>query len=99
MAKNILRTGKKVRPKTTLKGKRFRCAMCRKLVTAQVLATLGTCTCGSTRVTEVRTLTPEEHADIQAGKIKFADSDLFLKEFAAVDTEQGRDPGDEDRRG
>ena len=30
MAKHILRTGKKVRPKTALKGKRFRCAMCRR---------------------------------------------------------------------
>ena len=30
MAKNILRTGKKVRPKTAIKGKRFRCAKCRK---------------------------------------------------------------------
>jgi hypothetical protein len=26
----ILRTGKKVRPKTAIKGKRFRCAKCRK---------------------------------------------------------------------
>ena len=30
MAKNILRTGKKVRPKTAIKGKRFLCAKCRK---------------------------------------------------------------------
>src|SRR5476651_657551 len=30
MAKNILRTGKKVRPKTAVKGKRYRCAKCRK---------------------------------------------------------------------
>lgn len=30
MAKNILRTGKKVRPKTAIKGKRYRCARCRK---------------------------------------------------------------------
>jgi len=29
MAKIILRTGKKVRPKTAVKGKRFRCAQCR----------------------------------------------------------------------
>jgi hypothetical protein len=26
----VLRTGKKVRPKTAVKGKRFRCAVCRK---------------------------------------------------------------------
>ena len=30
MAKNVLRTGKKVRPRTAVKGKRFRCAMCHK---------------------------------------------------------------------
>ena len=30
MAKNILRMGKKTRPKTAVKGKRYRCAMCRK---------------------------------------------------------------------
>lgn len=31
MAKeNILRTGKKNRPKTAFKGKRYRCALCRK---------------------------------------------------------------------
>lgn len=30
MAKNIFRTGKKTRPKTTIKGKRYRCAKCRK---------------------------------------------------------------------
>ena len=30
MAKNILRTGKQTRPKTTVKGKRFLCAKCRK---------------------------------------------------------------------
>ena len=29
MAK-LLRTGKKTRPKTAVKGKRYRCAMCRK---------------------------------------------------------------------
>lgn len=30
MDRNILRTGKKVRAKTAVKGKRFRCAVCRK---------------------------------------------------------------------
>lgn len=30
MAKHELRTGKRVRPKTALRGKRFRCASCRK---------------------------------------------------------------------
>jgi len=30
MGKNILRTGKKSRPKTAFKAKRFRCAKCRK---------------------------------------------------------------------
>jgi hypothetical protein len=30
MAKNILKTGKKTRPKTALKGKRYHCASCRK---------------------------------------------------------------------
>ena len=29
MAKDILRTGKKTRPKTAIKGKRYLCAMCR----------------------------------------------------------------------
>jgi hypothetical protein len=28
MARNVLRTGKKTRPKTAVKGKRYRCAMC-----------------------------------------------------------------------
>jgi hypothetical protein len=30
MARNIFRTGKKTRPKTAVKGKRYRCARCRK---------------------------------------------------------------------
>jgi hypothetical protein len=30
MAKNFPRTGKKARPKTAVKGKRFLCAKCRK---------------------------------------------------------------------
>jgi hypothetical protein len=30
MARNLLRTGKKTRPKTVVKGKRYHCAMCRK---------------------------------------------------------------------
>jgi hypothetical protein len=30
MARNILRTGKKTRPKTAVKGKRYLCAMCGK---------------------------------------------------------------------
>ena len=30
MAKHIFKTGKKARPKTAVKGKRFRCAKCRK---------------------------------------------------------------------
>jgi rubrerythrin len=30
MAKDILRTGKKTRPKTAIKGKRYLCALCRK---------------------------------------------------------------------
>jgi hypothetical protein len=30
MAKNIFKSGKKFRPKTTVKGKRFLCAKCRK---------------------------------------------------------------------
>jgi len=30
MVKNVLRTGKKIRPKTAMKGKRYLCAKCRK---------------------------------------------------------------------
>lgn len=30
MTKNFPRTGKRTRPKTAVKGKRFRCAKCRK---------------------------------------------------------------------
>jgi hypothetical protein len=30
MAKNIFRTGKQTRPKTAVRGKRYRCAVCRK---------------------------------------------------------------------
>jgi len=30
MAKNIFRTGKKQRPKSAVKGKRFRCVKCHK---------------------------------------------------------------------
>jgi hypothetical protein len=30
MAEKVLRTGKKMRPKSAVKGKRFRCAMCHR---------------------------------------------------------------------
>jgi ribosomal protein L37AE/L43A len=30
MVRNTVRTGKKTRPKTAVKGKRYRCARCRK---------------------------------------------------------------------
>jgi ribosomal protein L37AE/L43A len=30
MVRNILRTGKKARPKTAVRGKRYRCAVCHK---------------------------------------------------------------------
>jgi hypothetical protein len=30
MAKRVLKTGKKTRPKTAVKGKRYRCALCHK---------------------------------------------------------------------
>jgi late competence protein required for DNA uptake (superfamily II DNA/RNA helicase) len=30
MARNVVRTGKQTRPKTTFKGKRYLCAKCRK---------------------------------------------------------------------
>jgi ribosomal protein L37AE/L43A len=30
MARNTLRTGKRTRPKTAVRGKRYRCAKCRK---------------------------------------------------------------------
>jgi hypothetical protein len=30
MARSITRTGKRDRPKTAIKGKRYRCAVCRK---------------------------------------------------------------------
>ena len=30
MAKNIFRTGKQTRPKTAVRGQRYRCAVCRK---------------------------------------------------------------------
>jgi ribosomal protein L37AE/L43A len=30
MARNLLRTGKRARPKTAVKGKRYRCARCHK---------------------------------------------------------------------
>lgn len=30
MTRNIFKTGKRTRPKTTVKGKRYRCARCRK---------------------------------------------------------------------
>ena len=30
MARNIFKTGKQSRPKTAVKGKRYRCAMCHK---------------------------------------------------------------------
>jgi hypothetical protein len=30
MSRNVLRTGKRARPKTAVKGKRYRCAVCRK---------------------------------------------------------------------
>jgi len=30
MAEKVLKTGKKMRPKSAIKGKRFRCAMCHR---------------------------------------------------------------------
>jgi hypothetical protein len=30
MARNVLKTGKRSRPKTATKGKRYRCAICRR---------------------------------------------------------------------
>ena len=30
MTRNVLRTGKQTRPKTAVRGKRYRCARCRK---------------------------------------------------------------------
>ena len=38
MVRIILRTGKKVRPKTAVKGKRYLCAKCRKRSPKQVMA-------------------------------------------------------------
>lgn len=62
----------------------LRCASCRKLVTSNVIALLGMCPCGSTKVNEVRTLTEEEHAKIVSGEIDFPNRTEFLAEFGAV---------------
>lgn len=63
----------------------LRCKDCRQLVLAAKLRVLGCCPCGCKRVTEITTLTPEEHASIANGTIDFPDRDRFLAEFAAVD--------------
>ena len=71
----------------------MRCRSCRQLVTARVIAKLGSCLCGSTQVTEIRTLSEQEMADIKSGKIDFPDREQFLAEFAAVDLNAEADDG------
>lgn len=61
-----------------------RCNSCRALVTSNVIALLGMCPCGSTKVTEVRTLTEEEYNKILSGEIDFPQRAEFLAEFGAV---------------
>jgi hypothetical protein len=60
----------------------MRCKDCKRLVTARVLASLGSCKCGCRKITEIRTLSVWEWVKIRLGFIDFADRDLFLKEFA-----------------
>ena len=67
-----------------------RCEKCQKLVTPQTAGTLGRCRCGSSRVSEVRTLSPEEFSLIERGIIDFPHREKFLAEFAPV-----LEPGDE----
>jgi hypothetical protein len=64
-----------------------RCKDCRTLRTAAQVEKLGSCICGNRKVVEVRTLSEQEMADIQSGKIDFPHRDKFLAEFAAVDVE------------
>lgn len=60
----------------------MRCKDCKKLVTARVLASLGSCKCGCRRVTEIRTLSKFEWLKIRLGFINFPHRKQFLKEFA-----------------
>jgi hypothetical protein len=59
-----------------------RCKDCLKLQTAAQLQEHGTCECGNRKMTEVRTLSEEEMADITNGVIDFPHRDKFLAEFA-----------------
>jgi hypothetical protein len=65
----------------------LRCKDCRKLVSFELLQKLGNCTCGNRRVVEIRTLSEEEFADIQSGRIDFPHREEFLAEFAGVDVD------------
>lgn len=62
-----------------------RCKDCQVLVLEGTIKKLGSCVCGNRRVGEVRTLSEQEYADIQSGKIDFPYRAEFLKEFAGVD--------------
>jgi hypothetical protein len=62
-----------------------RCHACRQLVTTAFLSKLGRCRCGAGKFDEIRTLSEEEMADIQSGKIDFPNRAEFLAEFAPLD--------------
>lgn len=59
-----------------------RCKDCRKLQTAAQLQNYGSCECGNRRMSEIRTLSEQEMADITNGVIDFPHRDKFLAEFA-----------------
>lgn len=60
----------------------MRCKDCKRLITAQVLASLGSCKCGCRKVTEIRTLSLWEWIKVRLGLITFPHREEFLKEFA-----------------
>ncbi len=64
----------------------LRCKDCQKLVTFAVITKLGMCDgCGNRKFVEIKILSEQEMADIQSGKISFADRDRFIAEFHGVE--------------
>lgn len=60
----------------------LRCKDCQTLVTAKALHTLGCCTCGCKRVTEITTLSIWEWFKIRVGLLNFPYRAEFLREFS-----------------
>jgi hypothetical protein len=63
----------------------LRCKDCKALVLASDLSRRGVCICGCKRVTEIVTLSEDEHAQIASGALDFPYREQFLAEFSAIE--------------